>query len=209
MPDRTGGCDSGLDWRGAARRSSRARRSGYATARGTCVARVRPRSKPVTPRPPAARRAETRRATSDALRIRGHSRRDRRPQLQATSPLAGHAAAAAVPPDGSQACLASTVPISRSRPLSVVSIGLPSNRDFNVPSRPGAVEQLPVAQVPPSSLDGRVGGVLLQVSAERHRHALVNQDPQAAGTFRPRPSWPRTLSACQRSTPGNQSRSWK
>ena len=69
-----------------------------------------------------------------------------------------------------------------------------------------AVEQLPVAQARPASFEGRVNLVPPQVPAEGCRRTLVEQDPQAADTCRSRRSWSRTLSACQRSTPGNQSR---
>ena len=73
----------------------------------------------------------------------------------------------------------------------------------------GSVEQVPVAKVGPTHLEGRVHRVLDQMTPQGSRDALVEQDPQESITFaKDSTSWVRTASTFRPSTPVNHSRNW-
>ena len=64
------------------------------------------------------------------------------------------------------------------------------------------VEQYAIWHIRPRSLECGIHYVFDQLPPQRRRHTLIKQDFQATEPRNSRVSWPRTLSACQRSTPG-------
>lgn len=73
----------------------------------------------------------------------------------------------------------------------------------------GSIQEGAIPQLRPSTFEGRFHNVLRQMTPQRYRSSLIEQDlHEATVSANAWSSWSRTVSTFHRSTPGNHSRNW-